>query len=671
VGVQVTRVRERRLRPDAPANLVFEVAPLGFRDANEADQARWAAGYRRLLDRLRGPLQVVLQTQPGHGAALAPAGPQPHQSARQGDLAFVAEIDSRGDTEHQRLWFVTPEPAAQDLEVGLRELGATVRSIRPAQVRAALDRVGEAPGHVQDAAGFHRTWALVSFPVGEVEVGWIWRLLPPGARCCLAWHAMRLPAPWAMSHLQRRALGLEAMLAQGEHARWAPVRARERAKSAEGLRGRIAANEESAFHVSAYLTVSATSEAELNRALAGVESHARAALCSLVECRFRQLDARASTLPLGIDRLHRRHLLPTSALLALLPWRDAKLRQARGVVVGRTVGGGDPVLLDPFSPGVFSNANIGVFGHSGSGKTHLLSTLALGLWGAGIQVLILDPEHEYGALARAVGGVDVALEPGSGHALNVFDELGAPARGAAVADAVELCTVLSGGLDAVELAQVEAAVRLAAEERPHPLLADVVAHLSRPSRAGTILERWAQSPLGSLFSRPSNVDLNAGMVVFGMREMRPELVPPVHFLLAHAIWSQIKLRRRRRVLMIDELGLLFADPIMRDFIVSLARRVRKYDASLIFATQNPGDLLSSEAGAVVASNPDIHFFGAQRPAEAARLESAFGLSPRQRQHLERARRGDFLLSAATDRLLVHVEPPPWQAELMRAARANR
>jgi type IV secretory pathway VirB4 component len=175
--------------------------------------------------------------------------------------------------------------------------------------------------------------------------------------------------------------------------------------------------------------------------------------------------------------------------------------------------------------------------------------------------------------------------------------------------------------------------------------------------------------LGEIFSRATNVDLDAPLVVFGMRELRAEMVAPVHYLLAEALWARIKTRDRRRLLVIDELGLLFEDPTVRRFVVALARRIRKYDGALVFATQNPGDLLNSDQGAVVATNPALHFFGAQRPGEAAKLQQAFHLSEAQRAGLECARRGEFLLAAGADRLPIHVQASPWQATAMEEARS--
>src|SRR5207248_4631257 len=99
-----------------------------------------------------------------------------------------------------------------------------------------------------------------------------------------------------------------------------------------------------------------------------------------------------------------------------------------------------------------------------------------------------------------------------------------------------------------------------------------------------ILGRWVQGSLGQMFSAPTNIDLDAPIVVFGMRELRDEMVAPVHFLLAEALWTRIKRKDRRRMLIVDELGLLFEDATIRRFVVSLARRIRKYDGSLVFAS---------------------------------------------------------------------------------------
>ncbi|MGH7775893.1 MAG: VirB4 family type IV secretion system protein, partial [Candidatus Dormibacterales bacterium] len=535
----------------------------------------------------------------------------------------------------------------------------------------------ESPGSFCDAEGFHVTWYLHRFPGVELEAGWLLTLVPPRLAITIAWFVDPLPNAWMVSYLQRQLAQMRARhLDQEVTAASDPVLARALPEAAD-LQRRIAASEERAFHVALYLTLTSQSLEAQREGVAQVAAAGRAALVEMHPCTFRMADGRLATRPLGVDPLRRRRVLDSSSLVTFFPWLDADVREASGVVLGRSRATGCPVMLDPFDETRRPNANIGVFGHSGAGKTYLLSAIAMGMLDVGAQVFIIDPEREYGALAERLGGTEVDLALGSGRALNVLQRppgggsAGLTERwlGPAVADALDLIAVICGDLDEAERASAEAAIRATyGAGIDEPVLADVVPHLPA-GRAARILDRWTKGSLGAMFSAPTNVDLDASIVSFSMRELREELVAPVHFLLAAGLWTRVRSRRGKTLLVVDELGLLFDDPTIRRFVVSLARRIRKYDGALVFATQNPGDLLGTDAGAVVASNPAVHFFGAQRPGEAQKLQRAFQLSDEQRSMLETAGRGDFLLLAGRERLAVEVRAPTWQEELMAACRA--
>jgi type IV secretory pathway VirB4 component len=531
----------------------------------------------------------------------------------------------------------------------------------------------EQTAHLLHARGWSRTWLLDRLPGGELEAGWIHRLIPRGLDVSLAWHASPLPVAWTVDYLQRRLVGMRATRIQEQSTGTADPALAGALPAAEDLQRRLTSSQEKAFHVSTYLTLTSPTRASLEAGAIQVEAAARSVLCHLQPCTFRMFDGYLATRPLTVERLQRKRVLDTSTLVTFFPWLDSELVQAGGLLIGRSQATGFPVTVDPFAQTHHANANIGVFGHSGAGKTYLLSSLAMGAIGLGVQVYVIDPEHEYGELAKRLGGVDVPLALGSGHAINVLELRPTDRRdeswiGPATADAVDLCETICGGLDERERALIESAVRRAYRDAEAPLLRDVAANLAGDSRLAAILTRWVHGSLGQMFSAPTNVDLDAPIVAFGMRELRDEMVAPVHFLLAEALWNRIKRKDRRRMLVVDELGLLFEDPTIRRFVVSLARRIRKYDGSLVFATQNPGDLLSSDQGAVVATNPAVLFFGVQRPGEAAKLQRTFHLSRQQRSYLETARRGDFLLAAGAERLAVEVKAPPWQEEMMRRAR---
>ena len=654
--------------------IVLNTGPIGFAGATDVDRRRWISAFRRLLDGVDSPIQclitVVSGTEPNPTDRALPA--LDLNDTRSADIGFVEEV-ARSESAHRvRVAFVTAPAQGPRIEAALREMAITLTT-SPADKEEIFGT--EQAGHFLHARGWSRTWHVDRLPGGELEAGWLHRLIPRGLNVSLSWHATPLPVAWTVEYLQRQLVGMRATRIHEHSSGTADPALAGALPAAEDLQRRLAASQEKAFHVSTYLTLTSPTRESLEAGAQRIEAAARAVLCRVQQCTFRMFDGYLATQPITVDRLQRNRVLDTSTLVTFFPWLDSELVQADGLVVGRSHATGFPVAVDPFAQTHHANANIAVFGHSGAGKTYLLSSLAMGALGLGVQVYVIDPEHEYGELAKRLGGVDVQLALGSGHAINVLDLRPDDRRdessvGPAAADVVDLCETICGGLDEHERSLIDFAVRCAYRDPDPPLLSGVAANLPADSRVAAILTRWVHGSLGQMFSAPTNIDLDAPIVVFGMRELRDEMVAPVHFLLAEALWTRIKRKDRRRMLIVDELGLLFEDPTIRRFVVSLARRIRKYDGSLVFATQNPGDLLSSEQGAVVATNPAVLFFGVQRPGEAAKLQRTFHLSRQQRAYLETARRGDFLLAAGTERLAVQVKAPPWQEDMMRQARAS-
>lgn len=669
--LKLRRVESRRLTWPGGAKRVA-TRGIGFLGAADEDRHRWLALFRSLLDGVGGDLQMVLAVRPGSRLLTeSPARPRPDGVAemRRADLDYADRLASSPEALLREVTVVASgDRPGRTLGI-LGDLGV----IRPGQVGRTVDsghlEVQETANACRSARGWHRSWYLDRFPGTDLEAGWLLNLLPPGLELSLAWHARPLPSGWVVAYLQRQLTTMRAGQLLGQDRGITDPLLEGAVPTTVDLQRRLAANQDRAFHVSVYVTLTSPSRDELDRGSERVDSAAQATLCHLRPCTFRMADGLLATIPIGCDRIQRQHVLDTSSLVTLFPWLDTELRQSEGIVIGSSQATGRPVQVDPFDADQFENANIGVFGHSGAGKTYLLSTLLMGALGIGAQVFVIDPEREYGRLAEALGGTEVNLTLGSHHALNVMAPRPAAwpddvALGATVADAADLVSIVCGGIDEAERARVEEAISGAYAEHEEPVLRDVAARIPPDSRTARVLGRWISGSLGRIFSSPTNVDLEAPIVSFALRELREELVAPVHFLIAEALWSRVKARDRRRLLVVDELGLLFEDPTIRRFVVSLARRIRKYDGALVFATQNPGDLLGSEAGAVVATNPALQFFGALRPGEAAKIQRTFQLSDSQRTRIESARRGEFLLAAGPERLAVQIRAPTWQEQLM-------
>jgi hypothetical protein len=433
-----------------------------------------------------------------------------------------------------------------------------------------------------------------------------------------------------------------------------------------GLRREIASNQQHAFSVAVYLGLSATNRADLEVLSRRAEDAAARCMAELLPTTLEMAAARVATAPVGVDPVAAERLLPSGVVSTLCPWVWDELRQPRGRLFGFAIRGRSPVLVDTFDEDRFSNANVGLFGHSGAGKTYLMKSLLMADAEQGLGAFIVDPEDEYRDVCSRAGGQWIDLSLGSQNSINVLDPALAAVGerdpvGDQVSDLLDLVGSMCGALTDDDRADVDEALHevLASGGGTLKDVRDWLSSRSRAPRVTRSLRRWTEGPIGDLFSRPTSVRIDADFVVFGLRDLKEELLPTAYFLMAQWVWARVRSAPKPRRILFDEVGLLFEYPLVRRFLVRLARRVRKYQGSLCLVTQNAGDLLGSDQGLVLATNPSTLVLGAQRQAEALRLQRAFGLTDSQTEFLGNARRGEFLLLAGEVRQRIKVVAPPW------------
>ena len=588
------------------------------------------AGFRSLLDSLPGPVQVVCEVWPSERE---PGAGEPGWETR---VLIVTHL----------------QEAVADLQEQLRRCAVT--SVPVVTVPPILEV--ERASWLRSDGGLHQSYWLAGLPGGLVSAGWLARLLFIDCALSLSYHIYPLATDTAVNYLNRQVRHMSAERIWHERRNDADPMIEEAIPTARRLLSGLTSSRQRIYQVSCYVTLHAPTAASLMTSAKRLRAAAAGCLASFEPCWFDQLPALHATLALGSDELRRVHLMDSSAVTSLYPWLHADLRHRRGLRLGRSQATGLPVCLDP---GILSNANVSIFGHSGTGKSYLMGLMITQAVRLGIQCFVLDPEHEYLRLATDLGGTAVALSPGSGHSLNLFDAVTVGRdREAGLDELVELIGVLAGGLSAADKAAVGAACQQALKARADPVLADVVARISRrPGHELLVeaLERWVHGGLGEMLSRRTNVNLNSNPVVFGLRELGHDLVPPIEFLLTTVMWRRATMGGRRWWLFVDELGSLSEHQQMRRFLVRMARRSRKYRGGLVFATQNPSDVLSGDDGRSLVNNAATALFGALQPLEARALAKAYAITEDQCRRIEAGNRGEFMASVEGKRLFLSVE----------------
>jgi len=148
--LQLRAAPARQLLTEAPSVTVLSTEGIGYVGAVSDDQARWSTGFRRLLDALGGPLQVVLRFRREERESL---------TAQRREVLLAVETDS-----------------VAGLRAALAGLGLSVANEPPPSVSHTFG--DELPRTFRDRFGWHRTWYVDHFPGGELEPGW---LLAPGS----------------------------------------------------------------------------------------------------------------------------------------------------------------------------------------------------------------------------------------------------------------------------------------------------------------------------------------------------------------------------------------------------------------------------------------------------------------------------------------------------------
>jgi len=135
------------------------------------------------------------------------------------------------------------------------------------------------------------------------------------------------------------------------------------------------------------------------------------------ECIGRQYDA---YLTQGfVDKLNISRGIQSSTIAASFPFVSNAIVEENGLLIGQN---DLPVFVDFFKrDSERVNSNMIIVGKPGSGKSYATKSLLTNLASTGAKVLVIDPENEYGKLAKNLGGKELDVASNMHGIINPFE----------------------------------------------------------------------------------------------------------------------------------------------------------------------------------------------------------------------------------------------------------
>ena len=320
---------------------------------------------------------------------------------------------------------------------------------------------------------------------------------------------------------------------------------------------------------------------------------------------------------------------------------------------------------------VFLSGTSGMFVHNSyATKIEILRTLMFDT-----SVIVIDPEREYEYLAEAVGGRYFNISLNSEHHINPF-ELSAPSEGESFANVlrsniinlVGLFRIMMGGITPEEDAIIDRAITetyalkdITADSDfqniEPPLMSDFELVLSGMEGGDSLAQRLTKYTRGTwagFINKPSNIDINKKFVVFSVRDMEDELKPIAMYIVMHYIWNMIRKDLKKRLLVVDEAWWMMKSEDTASFLLSLAKRGRKYFLGLATITQDVDDFMKSPYGVPIITNSSIQMLLKQSPTSMDKLQQTFNLTDEEKYLLLESDVGEGIFFAGLKHVAIKI-----------------
>ena len=408
--------------------------------------------------------------------------------------------------------------------------------------------------------------------------------------------------------------------------------------------------------------------------------------CQLTTLDFRQEEGLMSSLPLGLNEITIQRGLTTSSVAVFVPFTTQELFQTgkEALYCGINALSNNLIMVDRK---LLKNPNGLILGTPGSGKSFSAKReIANVFLVTDDDIIICDPEAEYGPLVEHLHGQVIKISPTSTDYINPMDlnlnysddENPLSLKSDFI---LSLCELIVGGKDGlmpVEKTIIDRCVRLVYrnylnDPRPEnmPILGDLYEELRKQDEKeaqyiATALEIYVTGSL-NVFNHQTNVDIHSRVVAYDIKELGKQLKKIGMLIVQDQVWNRVTVNREAHKstrYYIDEMHLLLKEEQTASYTIEIWKRFRKWGGMPTGVTQNVKDLLSSREVENIFENSDYIYMLNQASGDRQILAKQLNISPHQLSYVTHSGEGEGLLFYGNI-ILPFVDRFPKDTELYR------
>ena len=457
-------------------------------------------------------------------------------------------------------------------------------------------------------------------------------------------------------------------------------------EEAKKLLQELQSRNERMFLMTFLLLNTAGSKQQLDNNVFQANSIAQKYNCVLKKLDFQQEEGLMSCLPLGYNQIGIQRGLTTSSVAIFVPFTTQELFQngREALYCGLNALSNNLIMVDRK---LLKNPNGLILGTPGSGKSFSAKReIANVFLVTDDDVIICDPEAEYGPLVEHLHGQVIHISPTSADYLNPMDlnlnysddENPLSLKSDFLLSLCELIVGGKDGLQPVEKTIIDRCVRTVYRDylndpRPEnmPILEDLYNELRRQEEKeaqyiATALEIYVTGSL-NVFNHRTNINIENRIVSFDIKELGKQLKKIGMLIVQDAVWNRVTVNREAHKstrYYIDEMHLLLREEQTAAYTVEIWKRFRKWGGIPTGITQNVKDLLSSREVENIFENSDYIYMLNQANGDRQILAKQLNISTHQLSYVTHSGEGEGLLFYGNI-ILPFVDRFPKDTELYR------